>query len=161
MALGSEVNGGVEIRRNGKLFAAAAALLGVVAGVGVSHEASAGSAVGVAIVLAFLGVPCLVYLRGTLRRGPVITIDTEGFRDLRSDRSIRWRDVDAVLLRKRQGVFGEYHHLVLIGHGAGDDGEVDVPIDMLSLGWRAVVAAVEELSGRRVAVSPERGARTR
>lgn len=109
-----------------------------------------------------LGGMCAFYVRGLLRRGPAIVIDAEGLRDLRSGRAVRWASVSEILLRQRQGLFGEHHHLVLTVAGStAAASELDISIDLLSMSWKTVVDAVEERAGRRVIVRRERGVVTR
>jgi hypothetical protein len=71
------------------------------------------------------------------------------------DRRIRWRDVEDAYADRRQGVFGEYHRLVLVTNG-GTRAEVAFSLDELLLRWESVVSLVEERLGRPVPVRPRR-----
>lgn len=88
----------------------------------------------------------------------MIVIDTDGLTDLRSGRAVRWATTSTIALRQRQGVFGEYHHLVC----TASTGEiVDFSIDQLSLGWKSVVSAVEQRADRSVTTLGKHGLTTR
>jgi hypothetical protein len=154
----SETDRELRVGRNRKLFGIATVFLGALVAGGLSREISAGSIIGVMLVLAVFGLPCLFYARGLLRRGPVIVIDTDGLTDLRSGRAVRWATTSTIALRQRQGVFGEYHHLVC----TASTGEiVDFSIDQLSLGWKSVVSAVEQRADRSVTTLGKHGLTTR
>jgi hypothetical protein len=139
---------------NRKLFAFAVLFFGVM-GIGVVTRELSNGTVGVAVGIVILfGGLIAYYARGLLRRGPAIVVDADGLVDRRSGRTVRWATMHRIVLRKRQGAFGEYHHLVF----TAITGEVvDVSIDQLSLGWQAIVSAVEERAGRSVAMSGLRG----
>lgn len=144
----------LRIGRNRKLFGIATIFFGASMIGGVSREISAGSITDVILVLIVFGLPCLFYMRGLLQSGPVIVIDADGLTDRRSGRAVRWATTGTIALRQRQGVFGEYHHLVCT---AATGESVDLSIDQLSLGWKSVVSAVEERAGRSVTMLRERG----
>jgi hypothetical protein len=137
----------LRIDRNRKLFAFATVLFGALAGGGLARESSAGSVAGVIAMLLVFGLPCLFFAQGLLRRRPVLEIDGEGLNDLRSGRVVRWTTTNAIALRRRQGPFGEYHHLVF----TDAFGEVsDISIDQLALSWKDIVSTVEKRAGKSV-----------
>ena len=143
----------LRIGRNRKLFGFATIFFGALLAGGLSREISGSSITGVILVLVVFGLPSFFYARG-LGRGPVIIIDADGLTDLRSGRVVRWATTSTIILRQRQGVFGEYHHLVCT---AATGESIDLSIDQLSLGWKSVVSAVEDRAGRSVTTLRERG----
>jgi hypothetical protein len=155
LALPGRPDSGGELRigRNRKLFGVAVVFFGALAAGGLSRETSAGSVIGTIIVVVVFGLPCLFYAGGLLKGGPAIIVDAAGLTDRRSGRAVSWATTSTIVLRQRQGVFGEYHHLVCTTT-TGDT--VELSIDQLSLGWRTVVSAVEERANMTVTTRGER-----
>jgi hypothetical protein len=133
---------------------AGAGFLGLFAVIGTSRALSGHSATGLAIVLVLLGVPAAFYVRDTLRRGPSLVLDRDALHEVGSGRVVRWHDVEEVCARRRQGLFNEYHELVLTTRG-GDQPPIEVSLDQLSMNWERIVSLVEERLGRAVPVRRE------
>ncbi|MEA2168359.1 MAG: hypothetical protein QOF76_1659 [Solirubrobacteraceae bacterium] len=154
-----------------RTVAAAAAFFGLFTVIGVSRGWNAHSTTAVVIVAVACGVPFAYYARETLRRGPVLVLDSNAMELVQSRRVIRWGDVADLYARRSQGVFGEHHQLVLVvrAPSPGDDrpprsvadGRMDETIefslDQLSLAWEPIVSLVGERLGRDVPVRRERG----
>ncbi len=166
------MNEAVRIHVNRKLFGLAAVGFGVV-GIGtLSREISAGSFGVAAIILILFGGGFAYYARGFVRRGPVIVIDPDGLSGVRIGQMIRWTSIGDVHVTKRQGVFGEYHHLVITvrreDRPSTEDSRglwtsrvptetVDFSIDLLAMPWGEVVAAVEGHLEKDIATRKQRG----
>jgi hypothetical protein len=163
-------NGAVRIQLNRKLFAAAALFLGVITAVGLSRAVAAGNVAAALIIVVIVGGPCAIYVRGLLRRGPAIIVDSEGIAGFRTPRAIQWSDISDVHLSQRQGLFGAYHRLVFtvrredqppIEDSLGllssrvPTEIVELSIDQLTMPWSEIVALVQEQIGRNVSTTRE------
>jgi hypothetical protein len=162
--------GAVRIRLDRKLFALAAFFLGIIMVAGLSRAVSAGNVVAALLIVIVLGGPCAVYVRGLLRRGAALIIDSNGLAGFRTPRAIHWGDVSDIHLSQRQGLFGMYHRLVLTvrqedrppvedSHGLLSSRvpieTVDFSIDQLTMPWSEIVALVQEQLGRNVSTKRE------
>jgi hypothetical protein len=172
----NHINDVVGIRLNRKLFALITAFFGIFTAVGVYRALATGNTVAALIVLVVIGGPCLLYLRGLVRRGPAMVIDSSGLAGFRVKRPIEWANISDIHVAQRQGVFGVYHHLVLTvrredqppvedAHGLLTSRvpteTVEFSIDQLAMPWNEIVAAVQGRLGRSVATKKEAGPFTR
>jgi hypothetical protein len=131
--------------------AGGAGFLGLVAVIGASRAWAVHSTLGAILVLALLGGPALLYALDTLRRGPSLIVDGDGFREVRSGRAVRWAEVQDVYALRRQSIFNEHHELVFVTQ-RGEPPTIEFPLDQLSMSWERVVSLVEEHLGRAVPV---------
>lgn len=158
------------IQLNRKLFTAAAFFLGILTVAGMSRAVSAGNVVAAAITLVAVGGPCAIYVRGLLRRGPAIIIDSDGLAGFRVPRTIYWADVSDIHLSQRQSAFVAYHRLVVTLRGEDqppiEDSHglltsrvptetIDFSIDLLAIPWTEAVALVQERFGRNISTKRE------
>ncbi|HST56707.1 MAG TPA: hypothetical protein VLJ42_12545 [Solirubrobacteraceae bacterium] len=164
------MNETVGIHINRKLFGLAALGFGVV-GVGiVSREISAGSVGVAAIIVTLFGGFFAYYVRGFMRRGPVLVIDADGLSGSRVGCAIRWTSAGDIHLKERQGSFGIYHHLIVTVRREDqpqvEDAvglltsripieTVEFSIDQLSMPWSEIVTLVQERLGRNVSKKRE------
>jgi hypothetical protein len=160
----------VRIQLNRKLYAPAACFLGILMVAGLSRAVAAGNVVAALLIVVALGGPCAIYVRGLLRRGTALIIDSDGLAGFRTPRAIRWSDVSDIHVSQQQSPFGVYHRLVLIVRR--EDGPpledsrgllssrvpietVDFSIDQLTMPWSEIVALVQERLGRSVSTKAE------
>ncbi len=128
-----------------------------------------GSGVGVLIALLLFGGPCGWFTSRVLRRGPILRLDSQGLTDGLSGRMIPWDAVSVARARTDQGLFNEYHSLVVdlepgfsseprrfITTNANDPDQVEISLDGVSMPWREIVEQVEKVSGRRVVMGRSR-----
>lgn len=102
-----------------------AAFFGAMTALGVSRGLAAHSLVNLAGAVVLIGGPFLFYASLTLRQRPLLVLDHDGLEDGRSGRVVRWCDVEYTYVHRRQGSYGEFHHLVLTTRPATQDGSAD------------------------------------
>lgn len=109
------------------------------------------------VVLAFGGVAA-AFASQVLHHDPVLLLDAERLTDVRGGNVIAWKEIEAVHVAKRNGIFDRCHDLVLTVAG---EQTLSLPLDLLTRTWSDVVELVEGRLGRPVAIQSERGPITR
>ncbi len=138
---------------------------------GTVRAVTANSTVGVVIAVVLFGAPCAYFARSAAQRAPALVIDGNALTDELSGRVVPWESVTVGRIDVHQGLFNEYHSLVLhLEHdseagrpfmmtNATNPDEVTISLDQLSMPWKEVVKLVEQASGRRVVRAQSRGFR--
>lgn len=139
---------------------------------GTVSAVTADSTGGTLIALVLFGGLCALFLYSWARRGPALVIDESALTDEHSGRVVPWESVTVGRVDVHQGLFNEYHSLVLhlkhdseasrpfIMTNATNPDEVTISLDQLSMPWKEVVKLVEQASGRRVVTARSRGFRS-
>jgi len=144
---------------NRRLAFAAAVFFGFLFFGAVGRGVSTGNAESTVIAALFIGLPFIFYVRRAFQRSPVLVLDGEYLRNIKANRTVRWEKIGGMYLCQRQGIFGEYHHLVFADRAT--DKSEDIPLDQLSVNWKDIVELVEHHAGRPVPVRREAGLRIR
>ena len=147
---------------NRKEVAVHAVFFGLLFAMGVGSVVAGHVVVG-SLVALLTGPSAALFLRSIRRRRIAMILDGEGIR-LRSGSSLRWDDLNQIRLRERSTTGGVLHELALQlrpgvlperpAHGRrGRVARADsltVPLEMLSMDWNDVAAAVQARFGRRL-----------
>lgn len=155
------MNSQVSVRYNRRIAALAGALAVVATALCARRAITASSAGELAVLVCAVvgfGALCVFYLRRVVTRRAALVIDDDGVTVARRGQSVLWEEIGELYLRSRQGLFNEYHHLV-IGHRSSQP-DLTQPIDQLEMSWKDIVELVEDRSGRRVHVRRQRGLRS-
>lgn len=155
-----EGNNRICVRVNRRVALAATALFGFALVGGISRAVTAHNTESAILILIVIGIPFAFYVRRSLRRAPVLILDKECLRDVRSGKIVRWDKLGDLHLLQRRGVFGEYHSLIFTDRSTQDN-LMKLSLDQLSVGWKDIVGIIEERVGRGVPVRREAGVRIR
>jgi len=153
------VSGSFVVGVNRRLAFAAAVFFGILLFGAVGRGVSTGNSESTVIAALFIGFPFIFYMRRVLQREPVLILDDEYLRNIKANHTVRWDKIGGMYLRQRQGIFGQYHHLVFTDRAT--DKNEDLPLDQLSVGWKDIVELVERHVGQPVPVRREAGLRIR
>jgi hypothetical protein len=139
-----------------------AAWCGVITVLGAIQEIASPSVAGVTFAV-LCGGTVAIGLSFGLRRRPAVGFDHEGLTLGRSGRFVPWSTVSVIRINVEQTMYGLKRFLVLelvpLQHPSkpkfftgpeGDDKEVEVSLDWLSMPWTEVASLLERASGRRV-----------
>lgn len=152
-------NDDISVGPNRRVALAAAAFFGFAIGIGVSQAAAKGNIESTLLILIFLGIPFVIFALRVIRRGPILMLESDCLRYVRSGKTISWDKIGELHLIQERWLLGENHILVFTDRSTQE--RMRLSLDQLSISWSEFVKLVEERIGRRIPVRRQTAIRIR